>query len=131
MASCPKCNGEMTPGFAYDPYSGGRVKWIDGAPNVWRSLAYSFGIGSQPSDITSRRCGECGYIELFTDTGKKPIKTLESVEGEAAELKKLVKVLQERVGVLETIATDPAERTAREIEALRDTPSALADRSRD
>jgi hypothetical protein len=28
--------------------------------------------------------------------------------------------LEERIAVLERIATDPAERTAREIEALRD-----------
>ena len=30
--------------------------------------------------------------------------------------------LQDRVETLETIATDPAERTAREIEALRELP---------
>jgi hypothetical protein len=36
-----------------------------------------------------------------------------------AELKETVAMLQDRLAVLETIATDPARRTADEIEALR------------
>ncbi|MCR2833122.1 hypothetical protein [Parerythrobacter lacustris] len=35
------------------------------------------------------------------------------------ELKETVAMLQDRLAVLETIATDPARRTAEEIEALR------------
>ena len=35
--------------------------------------------------------------------------------------------MQERLAVLETIATDPAERTAREIESLRTLPAAKDD----
>lgn len=42
------------------------------------------------------------------------------LEAENRELKQQVSQLLERVSVLERIATDPAERTAREIEALRD-----------
>lgn len=38
---------------------------------------------------------------------------------ENARLQKQVLRLEERIAVLERIATDPAERTAREIEALR------------
>ena len=38
---------------------------------------------------------------------------------ENAELKSCVRRLEERIAVLETIATDPAHRTAREIEDLR------------
>ena len=122
MAQCPKCRGGMSPGYFYSPDTGGRVKWIDGEPSVWRTLASSFGIGRPASEITSLRCSDCGFIELYADVSVKPVKSLSSVDAEADELRKLVKVLQERVGVLETIATDPAERTAREIEALRALP---------
>ncbi|WP_119184632.1 hypothetical protein [Sphingomonas turrisvirgatae] len=43
-----------------------------------------------------------------------------SVEHENAELRALVERQESRIRSLETIATDPAERTAREIEMLRD-----------
>ena len=42
-----------------------------------------------------------------------------SLTGENRELRDHVSYLEERIGVLERIATDPAERTAREIEQLR------------
>lgn len=122
MAKCPKCRGQMTPGYFYNPDTGGRVKWIDGEPNIWRSLTASLGLGRSSSEVASQRCSDCGFIELYTDASVKPVKSLSSVEAEADELRSLVKVLQERVGVLETIATDPAERTAREIDALRQLP---------
>ena len=38
---------------------------------------------------------------------------------ENRDLKDQISYLEERIGVLERIATDPAERTAREIEQLR------------
>jgi len=41
------------------------------------------------------------------------------LSGENAELRSCVSRLEERVAVLEQIATDPAHRTAREIEELR------------
>lgn len=40
---------------------------------------------------------------------------------ENAALRDTVARLEERIGVLERIATDPSERTAREIESLRET----------
>ena len=46
-------------------------------------------------------------------------KKLDAISTENAELKRHVKQLQERMAVMERIATDPAERTAREIENLR------------
>lgn len=63
-----------------------------------------------------------GYVEFFVDTDAKPVKTLKSVDEENERLRHLVTKLQDRVSTLETIATDPGERTAREIEALRDLP---------
>ena len=44
---------------------------------------------------------------------------IESLTGENSALKDQVGRLEERLAVLERIATAPAERTAREIEALR------------
>jgi hypothetical protein len=44
----------------------------------------------------------------------------EPIEEQNAKLRALVERQEVRIRSLETIATDPAERTAREIEALRD-----------
>jgi hypothetical protein len=44
---------------------------------------------------------------------------IELLSTENARLKGQVSRLEERIAVLERIATDPAERTAREIESLR------------
>jgi hypothetical protein len=43
-----------------------------------------------------------------------------ALRDENGQLKVLVGRLEDRIGVLERIATDPAHRTAREIEELRD-----------
>ena len=47
------------------------------------------------------------------------IRQVELISAENANLKGQVSRLEERIAVLERIATDPAERTAREIEQLR------------
>jgi hypothetical protein len=44
---------------------------------------------------------------------------IEALSGENGALKGQIGRLEERLAVLERIATDPAERTAREIERLR------------
>jgi len=129
MADCPKCRGQMTPGYAFVPDTGSRVKWMDGeVPAGWKALAASVGIGIRPSDLGSRRCSECGFVEFFADPSAKPIKTLSSVEEETAQLRSLMLKVQDRLAVLETIATDPGERVSREIEKLRDSPSSDSDR---
>ena len=48
-----------------------------------------------------------------------PERLLEPVQQENRELRALVERLENRIRVLETIATDPSQRTAREIEELR------------
>ena len=118
MADCPKCRGRMTQGHIYLPDTGGRVKWRDGEPG-WKAV---LGMGGKSSDLLARRCTECGFVEFYADTQAKPVKTLRSIDEENERLRSLVTKLQERVGTLEAIATDPAERTAREIEALRHLP---------
>jgi hypothetical protein len=50
----------------------------------------------------------------------KSVKTLVSIDEENERLRLLVTRLQVRLAILEAIATDPAERTAREIESLRE-----------
>ncbi|KQN00063.1 hypothetical protein [Sphingomonas sp. Leaf226] len=49
----------------------------------------------------------------------KDARKLELLSGENERLTGQVSRLEERIAVLDRIATDPAERTAREIEALR------------
>lgn len=127
MADCPKCRGLMTPGFAFLPDYGVRVKWLDGEPNVWKSLAAAFRVGQKVTDLTSRRCSQCGFVEFFADPSAKPVKTLSTIDDETERLRGLVTRLQDRIAVLETIATDPAERTAREIEKLRELPPPTED----
>lgn len=75
------------------------------------------------ADLTARRCGKCGFVEFFVETQANPVKTLKSIDEENERLRNLVTKLQDRVATLETLATDPAERTAREIETLRTLPT--------
>ena len=125
MADCLRCRGTMTEGFAYNAGDGGRLRWIDGEASFWASLTAGF--RTKTAQLSSRRCSKCGMVEFFVEQGSKPVKTLKSVDEENERLRTLVTTLQHRVETLETIATDPAERTAREIESLRGLPSAARD----
>lgn len=122
MAECPKCRGRMTQGFAYLPDVGSRVKWMDGEPGFWKGLLK--GLRMKASELTARRCTQCGFVEFFADPQAQPVKTLKSIDEENERLRSLVVRLQDRVATLEMIATDPGERTAREIESLRSLPAA-------
>ena len=117
MAHCSKCRGTMAEGFAYSESDGGSLGWIDGEASLWTSLTAGF--RKRTAKLCSRRCIECGFVEFFVEAHSKPVKTLKSVDEENERLRMLVNKLQQRVEALETIATDPAERTAREIEDLR------------
>ena len=126
MALCPKCRGQMTQGFAYMPDLGSRVKWMDGEPGFWK--AAMGGLGMKSAQLISHRCVDCGFVEFFVDTQAKPVVTLKTIDDENERLRNLVTKLQERVATLETIATDPGERTSREIESLRAIPPASGDK---
>ena len=117
---CPKCRGAMTEGFAYNKSDGGTLGWVDGEPGFWRWLTAGF--RAKTSELAARRCSQCGLVEFYVDSRAEPVKTLKSLDEENERLRKLVTKLQDRVETLETIATDPGERTAREIEALRALP---------
>lgn len=125
MPDCPKCRGRMTEGFLILPDTGGRVKWMDGERGLWSAIMG--GLGRKSAELSSRRCTQCGFVEFYADTEAKPVKTLKSIDEENERLRNLVTKLQDRVATLETIATDPAERTAREIESLRALPPAARD----
>jgi len=60
-----------------------------------------------------------GFEPEAEEDDKPNRKKLDAISAENAELKQQLKQLQERMAVMERIATDPAERTAREIESLR------------
>ena len=60
-----------------------------------------------------------GFEPEAEEDDKPNKKKLDAICAENAELKQQLKQLQERMAVMERIATDPAERTAREIESLR------------
>lgn len=53
------------------------------------------------------------------DSGPSAARQIELLSTENAGLKGQIGRLEERLAVLERIATDPAERTAREIDSLR------------
>ena len=127
MADCLRCRGAMTEGFAYNNGDGGRLNWIDGEKSFWASLTAGF--RTKTAELSARRCSQCGLVEFFVEERSKPVKTLKTVDEENQRLRKLVTTLQQRVETLETIATDPAERTAREIESLRSKPSSEGESS--
>ncbi len=118
MADCPKCRGRMSPGFGFVPDTGTRVRWMEGKPGFWKTMTGSF----RAADLRGLRCVECGFAEFYVDVTSTPEKTLESVDAENEQLRALVTKLQDRVSTLEVIATDPGERTARQIEQLRNLP---------
>jgi cell division protein FtsB len=60
-----------------------------------------------------------GFEPDAEEDDKPSKKKLDAISAENQELKQQLRQLQERMAVMERIATDPAERTAREIEQLR------------
>ena len=82
----------------------GPVAWV---ANNWVGAKHGF----EP-EARRRRRGRDGDVD-----GERQVLLLSN---ENERLTGQVSRLEERIAVLERIATDPAERTAREIEALRD-----------
>jgi cell division protein FtsB len=60
-----------------------------------------------------------GFEPEAEEDDKPNKKKLDAICAENEELKRQLQQLHERMAVMERIATDPAERTAREIESLR------------
>jgi len=99
-----------------------KVMQLGGPFFVLAIIAMSFGAWILTTWIRARH----GYpienewggttVKADLEAGRK----IELLSGENGALKDKIGRLEERIAVLERIATDPAERTAREIEKLRD-----------
>lgn len=87
----------------------GPVSWI---ANNWLRARH----GYPPLDYRSSRRRRGAAAETDLEAERK----IMLLTNENDKLTGQVSRLEERIAVLERIATDPAERTAREIEALRD-----------
>lgn len=117
----------MAEGFAISQSDGGQLGLVDGEPGFWASLTAGF--KSNIVGLSSRRCTGCGLVEFLADPRAQPVRTLKSVDEENDRLKRLVTTLQQRVETLETIATDPAVRTARAIDGLGALPASRGSQS--
>ena len=64
--TCPKCSSQMIDGYVVDQGYGTNTlpKWREGEPrkNVFGSLKLW---GTKPIEITTYRCGRCGYLESY------------------------------------------------------------------
>ncbi|HET9950494.1 MAG TPA: PF20097 family protein [Candidatus Eisenbacteria bacterium] len=64
---CPKCKGEMEPGFLLDradadlPHA---AEWMEGAPekSFWTGLKTK---GKERFPVRTHRCRECGFLESY------------------------------------------------------------------
>jgi hypothetical protein len=79
---------------------GSAISTFGWVANNWIRARHGYPIAEEGDEAPSRR-------------------RMDAVCAENKELKSQVARLEQRLGVLERIATDPAERTAREIENLR------------
>ena len=91
------------PGFVIAIIAISTVGWI---VNTWIRARHGYPVENEWSGMTSKGDAD----------GDRKISLLSS---ENERLTGQISRLEERIAVLERIATDPAERTAREIDALR------------
>ena len=64
---CPKCQSSMTEGFVLDRSDSSRSVsgWVEGTPV--RSLWAGVKVKSRLLEITTWRCGSCGFLESYTN----------------------------------------------------------------
>jgi hypothetical protein len=87
--------------------------------NIWEFLIIGSAISTFGWVVNNWIRARHGYpIEDVADQAPAK-KQMKAICAENGELKAQVAQLEDRLKVLERIATDPAERTAREIESLR------------
>ena len=66
--SCPRCGGGMDQGFVVDQAHGTikTQRWVEGAAEY----SFWFGLklrGKQQLEVSTYRCGKCGYLESYAD----------------------------------------------------------------
>lgn len=63
---CPKCAGAISEGYVADQGYGSATvaSWREGEPrkSIWVGLKLG---GTKPVEITTWRCGRCGYLESY------------------------------------------------------------------
>lgn len=63
---CPKCSSEMVDRYIVDQGYGTNAvpSWREGEPrkSIWVGLKLG---GTKPMEITTYRCGRCGYLESY------------------------------------------------------------------
>lgn len=91
----------------------GPIAW---AFNNWTRARHGF----EPETFRSRRARRDRERNGGDESGLEPDRKIELLSTENERLTGQISRLEERLRVLERIATDPAERTAREIDALRE-----------
>ena len=92
-----------------------------GAFTTWVRAKHGYPIddGTNRARRRNRRTAP-HFVDSDVDSDVDSERRVELLTNENERLTGQVSRLEERIAVLERIATDPAERTAREIEALRD-----------
>lgn len=85
-----------------------------GVAKMWIKAQHGY-----PLEGRIRRRDRSGSQRFMDDIGPEADRKIHLLSAENERLVGQVSRLEERIAVLERIATDPAERTAREIEALR------------
>ena len=85
---------------------------------IWEFLLIASGISTTGWIVNNLIKAQHGY-PIEDESGKPDKKKMDAICAENRDLKNQIGRLEERLAVLERIATDPAERTAREIEQLR------------
>jgi hypothetical protein len=91
------------PGFVLAIIAISTAGWLI---STWIRAKHGYAIENEWSGVT-------------TKSDPNAERTVELLTNENEKLRGMVERLEDRISVLERIATDPAERTAREIEQLR------------
>jgi hypothetical protein len=88
--------------------------------NLWAFLVLTSAISTIGWVVNNWIRARHGYpIEESEERDRPKKRQMDAICAENRDLKMQVSRLEDRLAVLERIATDPAERTAREIESLR------------
>lgn len=93
------------------------ISMLGGTLSMWVKAKHGYPIHDRASRRMARRAARRG--ERFAGDELEESRKVELLTSENERLTGQVSRLEERIAVLERIATDPAERVSREIENLR------------
>lgn len=93
------------------------ISMLGGTLSMWVKARHGYPLNDRVSRRMARRARRNGLG--LVDDELEPQRKIELLSSENERLTGQVSRLEERLAVLERIATDPAERVSREIDALR------------